>query len=367
MVTPPVALAGYASASIAEAPIMQTSVAAFRFSLVGFTLPFMFVYRPALCLLAPEGKCDLRGSSCRDGGVIGILALAAGIAGFFRHGLSIFERFWMFVSAALLLAPITKIGEIRVGLWVDVFGALLFLSVITYGTFCDAIILRNYAECSTIELLTPESLQSVIPCRLKSLPIPIRLFVIKASRSMRCDKALRQTADEMLELMYLANGVGLAANQVDIPLRMFVVNPTGQRGDGEELVLINPVIKRPKGNQKAKEGCLSLPGLYGTVTRPKEIHLSAFDIKGNPVERTLDDFLGRVIQHEYDHLDGVMFIDRMPDESLRRIGRIVDEFEIDFESRRQSGAHPHRRTDRHDRTVGTAICLTPDRATLRCQ
>ncbi|MEL6109432.1 MAG: TRAP transporter large permease subunit, partial [Planctomycetota bacterium] len=128
MVTPPVALAGYASASIAEAPIMKTSFAAFRFSLVGFTLPFMFVYRPALCLLAPEGG-ELDAFAVTHAiiaATIGVLALAAGLADCWKSKLSIFERGAMFASAALLLAPISKIGEIEVGLGVDIFGTALF-------------------------------------------------------------------------------------------------------------------------------------------------------------------------------------------------------------------------------------------------
>ncbi|MEM1068985.1 MAG: TRAP transporter fused permease subunit [Planctomycetota bacterium] len=131
MVTPPVALAGYASASIAEAPIMKTSLAAFRFSLVGFTLPFMFVYRPALCLLAPEGGelSLLAVAHALTAATIGILALAAGLAGCLRFPLSIFARAAMFVSAALLLAPISQIGEMQVGLLVDVVGAAIFFVV----------------------------------------------------------------------------------------------------------------------------------------------------------------------------------------------------------------------------------------------
>jgi TRAP-type uncharacterized transport system fused permease subunit len=128
MVTPPVALAGYASASIAEAPMMKTSFAAFRFSLVGFTLPFMFVYRPALCLLAPVGG-ELTAWAvihALTAATIGILALAAGLADCLRRPLSIYERIAMFVSAALLLAPISTIGETEVGLAIDIIGALVF-------------------------------------------------------------------------------------------------------------------------------------------------------------------------------------------------------------------------------------------------
>lgn len=128
MVTPPVALAGYASASIAEAPMMKTSFAAFRFALVGFTLPFMFVYRPALCLLAPGGGSPSAWAVAHalTAATIGILALAAGLAGYARRSLSPLGRVAMFVSAALLLAPISKIGETQVGLTVDLIGAAIF-------------------------------------------------------------------------------------------------------------------------------------------------------------------------------------------------------------------------------------------------
>ncbi|MDA7874236.1 TRAP transporter fused permease subunit [Rhodopirellula sp.] len=132
MVTPPVALAGYASASIAQAPMMKTSFAAFRFSLVGFTLPFMFVYRPALCLLAPVGG-ELTAAAVLHAvlaATIGILALATGLAGYFRRTLGLLERGGMFVSAGLLLAPISKIGETDVGLALDISGGLLFLIVV---------------------------------------------------------------------------------------------------------------------------------------------------------------------------------------------------------------------------------------------
>ena len=130
MVTPPVALAGYASASIAEAPMMKTSFAAFRFALVGFTLPFMFVYRPALCLLAPDGESLTVWSVAYalTVAIIGILALAAGLAGCLRSPMSIPLRVAMFLSAALLLAPITEVGNMQVGVLVDVVGGLIFLA-----------------------------------------------------------------------------------------------------------------------------------------------------------------------------------------------------------------------------------------------
>jgi TRAP-type uncharacterized transport system fused permease subunit len=140
MVTPPVALAGYASASIAQAPMMQTSFAAFRFSLVGFTLPFMFVYRPALCLLAPIGG-ELTAWAvlhALSAAIVGILALAAGLAGYLRRTLSIYQRVAMFVSAALLLAPISKIGETEVGLTVDIIGVVVFAFAAAVNAVSDS-------------------------------------------------------------------------------------------------------------------------------------------------------------------------------------------------------------------------------------
>ena len=162
----------------------------------------------------------------------------------------------------------------------------------------------------------------------------------KSKPIQRVDAQLRAIADRMLELMYEHNGVGLAANQVDLPLRLFVVNASGQKGEGEELVLINPELQLPKGNETAEEGCLSLPGVYGQVKRPKSVRLSAYDIQGNPVERVVDGFLARVLQHENDHLDGVMFFDRMPEESRRELDGRLDELETDFRSKQSAGSIP---------------------------
>lgn len=142
---------------------------------------------------------------------------------------------------------------------------------------------------------------------------------------------------QMLDLMYEAEGVGLAANQVDLPLRIFVANPTGERGEGEELVLINPELQLPKGSETGQEGCLSLPGLYGQVKRPKSIRVSAYDLSGKPIERVVDGFLARVMQHENDHLDGVLFFDRMSEESRRDLDDRLAEMETVFRSKQSSG------------------------------
>ena len=173
---------------------------------------------------------------------------------------------------------------------------------------------------------------------LKIVHYPHPTLRFKSKPIRRVDKQLRNFAAQMLDLMYEHEGVGLAANQVDLPLRMFVVNDSGVRGEGEELVLINPELQLPKGTETMREGCLSLPGVHGEVKRPKSIRLSAFDLTGNPIERTVDDFLARVLMHENDHLDGVMFFDRMSEEANREIEGQLDELVTDFRSKQASGS-----------------------------
>ncbi|MFG0255293.1 MAG: peptide deformylase [Rhodopirellula sp. JB053] len=157
---------------------------------------------------------------------------------------------------------------------------------------------------------------------------------------VRVDARLREMAAEMLDLMYEHDGVGLAANQVDLPIRMFVANPSGKRGEGEEWIVINPVIDRPKGSEAGQEGCLSVPGLFAQVKRPKKVRLQGYDLSGNEIDKELDGFLARVVQHEVDHLDGVMFFDRIGDEAKREIEGGLAEFHTTFESLQDTGSIP---------------------------
>jgi len=154
---------------------------------------------------------------------------------------------------------------------------------------------------------------------------------------VRVDQRLKDIAQEMLDLMYAHEGVGLAANQVDLPIRMFVANETGQRGEGEEWVVINPVIDRPKGSEASQEGCLSVPGIYAQVKRPKSIRLQGYDLQGNEINMELSGFLSRVMQHEVDHLDGVMFFDRISEEAKRDFEGELHEFQTTFDSMRRTG------------------------------
>jgi peptide deformylase len=145
----------------------------------------------------------------------------------------------------------------------------------------------------------------------------------------------------MFELMYAANGIGLAANQVDLPLRLFVCNLTGRPNEGEELVLINPVIRRPKGHVEQEEGCLSLPGLYAPVKRPETIEVEAYTLDGSIISGQLDGMMSRVVQHEVDHLNGVLFTDRLTPTCELSVQGALEEFELDFRSRRQCGEIPN--------------------------
>jgi peptide deformylase len=154
---------------------------------------------------------------------------------------------------------------------------------------------------------------------------------------VRVDAQLKRYVDEMFELMYEHRGVGLAANQVDLPLRMFVINESGQKGMGEERVFINPTISQPKASDEAEEGCLSLPGVYAPVRRPKQIHIQAYDMTGNEINETVDGFLARVLQHEYDHLAGVMFIDRISDDFRLEVEEKIDEVVVQFNEERRDG------------------------------
>jgi peptide deformylase len=169
-------------------------------------------------------------------------------------------------------------------------------------------------------------------------PHPVLRYTSKTIRKV--DKDLRNLVAEMFDLMYEHNGVGLAANQVDLPLRIFVANPSGKRGDGEELVVINPELNLPKGHETEREGCLSLPKISGMVQRPERVSLSAYDLTGNPIERKLDGFLARIVQHEIDHLNGLFFFDRMSEDNMAELIEPLEELDIEFRAKQKGGAIP---------------------------
>jgi peptide deformylase len=157
----------------------------------------------------------------------------------------------------------------------------------------------------------------------------------------RVDAELRKLVDEMFDLMYAHEGVGLAANQVDLPYRLFVVNPEGQREAKEaEQVFINPVLNLGRGQHEDEEGCLSIPGVYAPVTRNETIRVEAYDLSGNEISGEVDGLLARILQHETDHLDGVLFIDRLGLTQLASLRDKLEEFEIVFQSKLETGELP---------------------------
>lgn len=131
------------------------------------------------------------------------------------------------------------------------------------------------------------------------------------------DPEVRRLAADMIETMLDAPGVGLAAPQVHVPLRLIVVRVPADRSgaaDVPESVLVNPELE-PLGNltESGVEGCLSIPGLRGAVPRFARVGWRALDLEGRPIEGEAEGFHARVLQHEVDHLDGTLYIDRMPD------------------------------------------------------
>lgn len=129
------------------------------------------------------------------------------------------------------------------------------------------------------------------------------------ARVTEFDARLAALAERMLALMHAGKGVGLAAPQVGILQRLIVVNPTGQPGD--DHIYVNPAIRDPHGSVEAEEGCLSLPGVDVQVRRAQRCRLTAQDVRGNPLDVELTDLPARICQHETDHLNGVLILDRM--------------------------------------------------------
>jgi peptide deformylase len=134
------------------------------------------------------------------------------------------------------------------------------------------------------------------------------------------DGRLKQLADDMVQTMYDAPGVGLAAPQVGVQKRLFVYDTGDESGP---RAIVNPVLSEAQGEWVYDEGCLSVPGLSWPIVRPKEVHLTGFDLDGNEVSVDADEFLARIFQHEVDHLDGVLLVERLDDDQRKEAKRIL--------------------------------------------
>ena len=134
-----------------------------------------------------------------------------------------------------------------------------------------------------------------------------------AEKVEKLDDEVRALVEDMLETMYHAEGIGLAAPQIGISRRIIVVDlRNADEDDVGSLSLINPrVMEWGKKKEKAPEGCLSIPGMEEVVERPDTVTVEGMDPEGNPVSLQISGLLSRAVQHEIDHLDGVLFIDRL--------------------------------------------------------
>lgn len=175
--------------------------------------------------------------------------------------------------------------------------------------------------------------------KIVQFPHPALRYVCKPLTAI--DGAVRRAAEQMLELMYEAKGLGLAAPQVALPYRLIVLNLTGDREQRDkEGAYVNPVVLERKGSIEDDEGCLSFPGLFTKVRRAKTVKVQAYNLQGEAVEVTATDLAARAWQHEIDHLDGILFIDKMGPIAKLASRSALKEFERDYRRGQERGEIP---------------------------
>ncbi len=176
-----------------------------------------------------------------------------------------------------------------------------------------------------------------------SSPYTIRLFGDPVLRQMAKDVSdidgkLVKVCDSMLETMYDDAGIGLAAPQVGIQKRFFVYD----FGDGPETI-INPTITESRGEWLHEEGCLSVPGLHWEIVRPKEIHITGYDLHGNEISLEADELEARLFQHELDHLDGVLLLDHLDEDTRKAALATLRETLLDLDGSRAKAQEQEKR------------------------
>ncbi|VAX06259.1 Peptide deformylase [hydrothermal vent metagenome] len=152
---------------------------------------------------------------------------------------------------------------------------------------------------------------------LQILRYPDSRLRIKAKSVKQVDGAIQQLVDDMLETMYKAPGIGLAATQINIAKCVLVLDLSEEHD--EPLCLINPEIIAREGEEETEEGCLSVPDVYESITRSSKIQVTALDRDGNPLEFAAEGMLAVCIQHEIDHLNGKLFVDHLSSLKRQRI------------------------------------------------
>jgi peptide deformylase len=176
-------------------------------------------------------------------------------------------------------------------------------------------------------------------------PYSIRIFgdpVLKqrSTEVTNVDGTLVRLSEDMAETMLAAPGLGLAAPQVGVMKRFFVYQLPE---DESPRTIINPVISEARGEWEFEEGCLSVPGLYFPIVRPKEVHLTGYDLEGNEVSIDADELAARLFQHELDHLDGKLLLERLDKgqrkAALRELRRRTLEGGLGADARESGGGH----------------------------
>lgn len=155
----------------------------------------------------------------------------------------------------------------------------------------------------------------------------------RAALVQKIDDEFRERVQEMFSVLYKEKGVGLAAPQVGWSARLFIVNTTGEPDPREERVYVNPRILDADGEVRAEEGCLSIPDIRGVVSRSRKVRVRAQDLHGNFFEEDAVDLGARAIQHELDHLDGILFISRLSATDRFLISRSLKKLEKEYEGR----------------------------------
>ncbi|MFQ5863435.1 MAG: peptide deformylase [Candidatus Brocadiales bacterium] len=162
---------------------------------------------------------------------------------------------------------------------------------------------------------------------MKILIYPDSQLRQKAKPIKEIKEDFHEKAEEMLQFMYEAQGIGLAATQVGWPVRLLVKDLTGEKTG--ERVYINPVITHEEGESLEEEGCLSLPGVFGKIARSERVKVVAYSLQGEKLELEAEGLEARVWQHEIDHLNGILIIDKMtPASSLANSRRLKELEEI---------------------------------------
>ncbi|CAN8299834.1 unnamed protein product [Cochlearia groenlandica] len=182
------------------------------------------------------------------------------------------------------------------------------------------------------EVASESDLQFETPLKIVEYPDPI--LRAKCKRINVFDENLKNLVDAMFDVMYKTDGIGLSAPQVGLNVQLMVFNPTGEPGEGEEIVLVNPKINKYSDKLVPfNEGCLSFPGIYADVVRPQSVKIDAKDITGARFSISLSRLPARIFQHEYDHLEGVLFFDRMSDQVLDGIREELEALEKKYEEK----------------------------------